>query len=262
MAQGDVTNALSLLQSEQDINNTEFTKLVKQAVVLEEQGKQALTLIKQDIPDLHGVPNDKNIEQPKAIINNEMKQELTVEAKVTVEAGQKHVEKQPVLENTPKQVLQQLIELVDTEEMQKSAPKVEKLIDTIVKAFETASLAKPEHSAYLLSKDMEITPSTVKALVDNIGSNGKLGTQLKELEKLVEVLEENKVDVKEIKQSIKKLFLTPENVQDKELVQETIKDIIKTSSKLESLILEHGLEDKADKTILSDIKNNLDFSKI
>lgn len=261
MAQGDVVNALSLLQSEQDINNTEFTKLVKQAVVLEEQGKQALSLIKQDIPDLHDAPKDKNIEQPKAIINNEVKQDLTAEVKATVEAGQKQVEKQPALESTPKQVLQQLVELIDTEEMQKSAPKIEKLIDTIVKAFETASLAKPEHSAYLISKDMDITPSTVKALVDNIGSKGKLGAQLEELEKLIEILEQDKVDVKELKQNIKRLFLRPEAVQDKELIQDTIKDIIKISSKLESLIREHGLEDKADKTILSDIKNNLDFSR-
>lgn len=261
MAQGDVVNALSLLQSEQDINNTEFTKLVKQAVILEEQGKQALSLTKQDTPDSIDTTKEKAIEQPKAVLNNEPKQDLTAEVKAAVETGQKQAEKPPALESTPKQVLQQLVELIDTEEMQKSAPKVERLIDTIVKAFEIASLAKPEHSAYLISKDMDITPSTVKALVDNIGSKGKLGAQLEELEKLVEILEKDKVEVKELKQDIKKLFLRPEAVQDKELLQETIKDIIKISSKLENLIKEHGLEDKADKTALSDIKNNLDFSR-
>lgn len=265
MAQGDVVSALSLLQSEQDINNTEFTKLVKQAVILEEQGKQALSLIKQDMQDIKAAPKDSNAELSKAIINKGIKQELSPEIKAAVEtvaeAGQEQTEKQPVSENTPKQVLKQLVELVNTEEMQKSAPKVEKLIDTIVKAFETAAMAKPEHSAYLLSKDIDITPSAVKALADNLGNKGKLGDHIVELERLVEILEENKADVKELKQNIKKLFLAPESVQDKDTIKETIKEVIKTSSKVEALIREHGLEDKVDKTVLSDIKNNLDFSR-
>lgn len=273
MAKPDIVKAFSLMQSEQNIQNTEFVKLAKQATVLEQQGKTALEVLKQDIPDMPEVQN-REVESPKAAASNavvnkeEIKEENIEQPKkimLQAEAGINQIDKQQTAEKKPEQELKQLVKLLNTEEMQKSVPKVERLIDTLLKVFETASKAQPEHSAYLISKDLEVTPAAVKALTDNIAGQGKLGMQVKELEKLVEVLdqklEQSSTDVKELKQTVKGLFLKPEELRDKEQVQEVLKEIIKTAHKAETILKANGLEDKVDRTVLADIKGNFDFQQ-
>jgi hypothetical protein len=113
----------------------------------------------------------------------------------------------------------------------------------------------------MLSKDIKITPAAVKAIVDHAKGENMLSKQLEGLEKLVESLEQNQVDVKDIKQELKKLFLKPEVLQDKIEVAENFKDIVKLGAKLELLIKEQGMEHKADNSVLQDIKGNVDFIK-
>lgn len=263
MAKADIVKALALMQSEQDINNTEVTKLVRQAISLEAEGEQALKVLQQNAPE---APEAKTIEPNKADIKDikvykDENIEQSKAAKANPETNPVQAERKSIAEGSPNQVLKQIVELIDTEEIKKSTPKVDKLIDTIAKVFETASKTKPEHSAYLISKAVEVTPTSLKAMVENQDSIGKLGTQIKELEKLVLVLEQNKADVGELKQAVEKLFLKPEALRDKDQIQENIKEIVKTAAKLESLVRAHGLEDKVDRTILSDIKGNLDFQQ-
>ncbi|HYE11155.1 MAG TPA: flagellar hook-length control protein FliK, partial [Patescibacteria group bacterium] len=74
-----------------------------------------------------------------------------------------------------------------------------------------------------------------------------------------ETMEKDQVDVKEIKQELKKLFLKPELLQDKEKAAESFKDIVKLGGKLETLIKEQGMESKIDTSVLQDIKSNMDF---
>ncbi|MDF2519838.1 MAG: Flagellar hook-length control protein FliK [Clostridia bacterium] len=273
MAQGDAVKALSLMQSEQELTNTEFTKLAKQTVLLEEQGKLAFKLLVQDSSEAPAAVN-KNAELTKteAEVSKSIRQEPRAEVKPQSEPVTKQVDMQPVLkegikqheaEATVKQILMQLTGLLDSDSVQsqENIPKLQKLIDTIVKLFETASAVKPEHSAYLISKDIEVTPSTVKSLIQNPKSEDKLGAQLERLDKLAEVLEQKGVDVKEVKEELKKSFLKPEALQDKEQVQESMKDAVKAAGKLEALIKEHGLEDRLDKSVLPDLKGNIDFLK-
>lgn len=273
MAQGDVVKALSLMQSEQELTNMEFTKLAKQTVLLEEQGKQAFKLLVQDSSEAPAAIN-KNAELTKteAEVSKSIRTEPRVEVKPQSEAVTKQTDMQPVLkegikqheaEAPVKQALMQLTGLLDSDgvQSQENMPKLQKLIDTVVKLCETASAVKPEHSAYLISKDIEVTPSTVKSLIQNQRSEDKLGAQLERLDKLAEVLEQNGVDVKEVKEELKKSFIKPEALLDKEQVQESMKDAVRAASKLEALIKEHGLEDRVDKSVLPDLKSNIDFLK-
>ncbi|MDF2592545.1 MAG: hypothetical protein K0S75_2011 [Clostridia bacterium] len=283
LAQGDAAKAVALLQSELNISKTEITRLVKMAAALEPQSQQKVKAMQKN--------GEAVADEIKSIIQNEAKQTegksletkqpevKQTETKPTenkLEVLQKQItaEKpmvQKAQEYNPKAVMEQLANVIKDENSQSEAvkqnlikqdgQKFEKLIDTIIKAFETVSQAKPEQAAYLLSKDIKITPETVKAIVDHTKGENKLSTQLEALEKLVEGLEKSHVDVKEIKQELKKMFLKPEVLQNKTEVTENFKDIMKLGAKLELLIKEQSMEHKADTSVLQDVKGNVDFIK-
>jgi hypothetical protein len=252
LAQGDAPKAIALLQSELNINNTEITKLVKMAALLEPQSQQALKALQ--------VKTESAENGVKPALQAETKQTQS-----TLEVSQKPIE------NNPKAAMQQLAaeieaqsskpEAVKQDLIKQAGQKFEKLIDTIMKAFEAVSQAKPEQAAYMLSKDIKITPASVKAIVDNTKGENNLSKQLEGTLELVETLEKNQVDVKEIKQELKKLFLKPELLQNKENVAENFKDIVKLGAKLEVLIKEQGLDHKVDTSVLQDVKGNIDFIK-
>jgi hypothetical protein len=265
LAQGDTPKAIALLQSELNINNTEITKLVKQAAVLEPQSQQILKALQ--------IKAEPVANEPKPNIQNELEQIKTNQTENTLEVSKKQGEVQKPIENNPKAVMQQLVaeveaetEISKTESVKQSmikqeGQKFEKLIDTIIKAFEAVSQTKPEQAAYMLSKDIKITPAAVKAIVDNTMGENKISNQLESTLKLVETLEKNQVDVKEIKQELKKLFLKPELLQNKEEVVENLKDILKLGAKLETLIKEQGMDHKVDMSVLQDVKGSIDFVK-
>jgi hypothetical protein len=263
LAQGDTPKAIALLQSELNINNTEITKLVKQAAVLEPQSQQIFKALQ--------IKAEPVANEAKPILQNELEQIKTSQTKNTLEVSKKQVEVQKPIENNPKAAMQQLAAEVEAEiskpeavkqnMIKQEGQKFEKLIDTIIKAFETVSQTKPEQTAYMLSKDIKITPAAVKAIVDNTMGENKLSNQLESTLKLVETLEKNQVDVKEIKQELKNLFLKPELLQNKEEVIENLKDIEKLGAKLETLIKEQGLDHKVDTSVLQDVKGSIDFVK-
>jgi hypothetical protein len=263
LAQGDTPKAIALLQSELNINNTEITKLVKQAAVLEPQSQQILKALQIKVEPVAN--------EAKSNIQNELEQIKTNQTENILEVSKKQGEVQKPIENNPKAAMQQLAAEVEAEiskpeavkqnMIKQEGQKFDKLIDTIIKAFETVSQTKPEQAAYMLSKDIKITPATVKAIVDNTMGENKLSKQLESTLKLVETLEKNQVDVKEIKQELKDLFLKPELLQNKEEVIESLKDIGKLGAKLETLIKEQGLDHKVDTSVLQDVKGSIDFVK-
>lgn len=263
LAQGDTAKAIALLQSELNINNTEITKLVKMAAVLEPQSQQVLKALQAKV---EAVANDAKSPIQNETIKNEAKL-----PDIKLEVTKIQAEIQKPIEITPKALMQQLAAEIEAETSKpvilkenltkQEGQKFDKLIDIIIKAFEIASKTKPEQAAYMLSKDIKITPATIKAIVDNTKGENKLSIQLDGIEKLVETLEKNDVDVKEIKQELRKLFLKPELLQSKEIVTENFKDIIKLGAKLENLLKEQGMDRKVDISALQDVKGNIDFIK-
>jgi DNA polymerase III delta prime subunit len=247
LAQGDAGKAIALMQSELNIHTTEITKLVKQSTALEPLSQQIAaalgTVDKLPLDSLgrQAYPNEphNNRQETGAIIS-----QLPDPANT--------------LESSTREVMARVAEQLGLNNT-KAAPGVEKLMENIIKVFEAASQAKPEHMAYLKSKDMEITPAAIKAMVDNGLGRNKLSMQLEGMEKLMDVLEQNHVDVKELKQEVKKLFLQPEALQEKEQVTENFKDILQLGAKLEALVKEHRLESKLEPNLLQDTKNNVEF---
>ena len=268
LAQGDTPKAIALLQSELNINNTEIPKLVKMAAALEPQSLQIAKV-------LQNKAESKAVEAKPAETKSTMENEIKLTPNA-LEASQKQSAVQKPLESNPKAIMQQLAaeieveaskpeasksEIVKQDLIKQEGQKFEKLIGTIIKAFETVSQAKPEQAAYMLSKDIKITPAALKAIIDNTKGENKLSVQLEGMEKLVETLDKNQIDVKEMKQELKKLFLKPELLQSKEKVAENFKDIIKLGAKLEILIKEQGMDHKVDTSVLQDVKGNIDFIK-
>lgn len=261
LAQGDAAKAVSLLQSELNINNTEVAKLVKMAAVLEPQSQQIVKVLQSSM--------EETVEA-KPVMQNEASQ-----ADKAIQIPLKQTEMHKPVEISPKAAMQQLTALVDKEAavepaiqgtqkqetIKQGMPQFEKLIDNITKVFEVVSQAKPEQTAYLMSKDIKITPTVVKAIVDNTAGTNKLAKQLDEIEQLIATLEKNQVDVKEIKHELKKLFIKPEEIQDKDKVAEIFKDMVKLGGKLETLIKEQGMDSKIDTSILQDIKGSMDFMR-
>lgn len=298
LAQGDASKAVALLQSELSIENTEFTQLVKITAAMEPQSREILNTLQKDAEavkealklsqqfDAEQRQNDQPITKQ---VQAERVQAETIQVKLTQSEQAQAKQPQEILkqadllksielmksdetqrqteiqkaavESNPKLIMQQLTSNIDADAVKREAPMLEKLIDTITDVFKAASKAKPEETAYLLAKDIKITPAAVKALTENITGGNKLSKQLEGLEKLAEQLEKNQVDIKEIKQELSKSYLKPEQLQDKEKLAENIKDIVKAADKLETVIREKGLEGKVDTAPLQELKNNLDLIK-
>jgi len=248
LAQGDSSKAIALLQSKLNISNTEVTKLVKMAAVLEPQSQQISQMMLSD-----DLVMPVEMEQPQKAEAQKAEKE--------VPGAQMQMQVSKASEDNPKAVLQKVAAQIDEEIMKQEMPKVGKLIDTIATVFEAVAKAKPEQTAYMFSKDMKVTPAAIKALIDHTAGENKLAGQLEGLEELVEHLERAQVDVKELKQELKKLFVKPEQLQDKEQVTDNFKEIVKLAGKLETIIKEQGLENKVDNTVLQDVKSSMDFMR-
>lgn len=255
LAQADPSKVIALLQTELNINDTEINTIMKQAAVVETQrskvadasvkiaeASKPAEVIAKTIPQVQTQETDKLPEMPQ----NSAKSSVLEKA----------------ADNNTKAIISELVRELDISATESHAPKLEKLVNTIAKALETAAHIKPEHTAYMKAKEIEITPKMMKSLVDNDFGLNKLSKQLEGLEKLVDTLEQKGADVKEVKQEFKKLFIKPEDFQDKEKVTESFKDILKTAAKVEQLVKEHGLESKVDTAVLQDTKTNLDFVRV
>lgn len=248
LSQGDATKAVALLQSQLNIQDTEMIALAKMTAAMEPKSQELLQTLQQD--DIE-IPAAKN---PTPMVETEQNQK-----EMPTASREPHAQKTE--ESNSKAVMQKVTSQMDEEVMKQEAPKVEKLVDNIVKVFETLSKAKPEQAAYMFSKEIKVTPGTLKAAIDHISGENKLAVQIEGLEKIMEHLEKNNVETKELKQELKKLFLSPEQLQDKEKIAENFKEVVKFAAKLETIIKEQGLENKVDNTMLQDLKNNLDFTK-
>lgn len=114
-----------------------------------------------------------------------------------------------------------------------------------------------EGLVYLISKNMAATPKNLGQLMKNIKSTDGIS---KLLDKLQSKLEEfNSPELKELKASIKKVFLELRSLEDTDEVSEQLKDIVKLGEKLESCLRNSGIKDPEIRDALSGLKDNIDF---
>lgn len=134
-----------------------------------------------------------------------------------------------------------------------------KLIGNIANTLASLDGKELEHVVFLLSKDMEVTPKNLSALADNIKNTGKVSELLDKLQQHID--KHDRQDLREVKEDIQKLFMRPEQLEDKEAVKERIKDVVRLGEKLENALSKGGINDMDIKNTLTNLKDNIDFIK-
>lgn len=127
-------------------------------------------------------------------------------------------------------------------------------VETILSAVKNADM---ESVAYLISKDMDATPRNLGMLVRNIENRDGISQFLDKLQQRLEV--KNDPKLQELKESIRKVFLEPRQVEDPEEVKEQIKDIAKLGERLENFMESGGRRDPEIREALSNLRDSLDF---
>lgn len=116
-----------------------------------------------------------------------------------------------------------------------------------------------EALTYLVSKEMSITPTNLGMLIKNIENKDGVSSFLDLLQKKIEG--ENSLELKEIKEAIKKVFMEPGQLEDSKEASEKLKDIALLGEKLEGYLNEKGGTDPEIRDALSNLRDSLDFIK-
>ena len=114
-----------------------------------------------------------------------------------------------------------------------------------------------EALTYLASKEIEITPKNLGMLIKNIENSDGIAQFIDKLQKRI-IVEDNP-ELREIKESIKKVFLEPRQVENSKEVAEQLKDIVKLGEKLENYLDSRGNKDPEIRDALSNLRDNIDF---
>lgn len=114
-----------------------------------------------------------------------------------------------------------------------------------------------EALAYLASKELKATPKNLEQLLSNIKNKDDISKFLNKLQTRLDEL--SGPELKEIKDSIKKIFLEPRQVEDSDKVTDQLKDIAKLGEKLESYLRSSGNKDPEIRDALSNLRDDIDF---
>lgn len=114
-----------------------------------------------------------------------------------------------------------------------------------------------EAVTYLASKEISITPKNLGLLIKNIENSDGISQFLDKLQQRITV--EDNPELKEIKESIKKVFLEPKQVEKSKEVAEQLKDIAKLGEKLENYLDSSGKKDPEIRDALSNLRDSIDF---
>ncbi|HYF83114.1 MAG TPA: flagellar hook-length control protein FliK [Clostridia bacterium] len=114
-----------------------------------------------------------------------------------------------------------------------------------------------EALTYLVSKEIEITPKNLGMLMKNIENSDGISQFIDKLQQRI-IVEDNP-ELREIKESIKKVFLEPRQVENSKEVAEQLKDIVKLGEKLENYLDSRGNKDPEIRDALSNLRDNIDF---
>lgn len=114
-----------------------------------------------------------------------------------------------------------------------------------------------EALTYLVSKEMKITPGNLGMLIRNIENSDGISQFLDKLQKRTEG--EDAPELREIKESIKKIFLEPRQLEKSKETAEQLKDIARLGEKLESYLNKSGDKDPEIRDALSNLRDSIDF---
>ena len=135
-------------------------------------------------------------------------------------------------------------------EIKMLAAKVESILSSIKNT-------DMEAITYLVSKEMEITPRNLGMLIKNIENRDVISQFLDKLQE--KIIRDDNPKLKAISESIRKVFLEPRQIEDREEVARQLKDIASLGEKLESYLKTGGDKDPEIREALSNLKDCIDF---
>ncbi|MHB1393840.1 MAG: flagellar hook-length control protein FliK [Clostridia bacterium] len=277
---------VGLLLSGLDIKNTTVDVLNK--IVLKwspdlvnpeaEEGNEVQSASTNTV-NIEAKENSRKTEQPVNIkVNQALAEEgnenesiESVKEPITVlKTGSSEIKKEPIAE----MVVQKQVQDSDTPIEDNKETELLKVLEKLgikagseVKSFAgqvesiLASIKNTDMEAvtYLTSKEMEITPKNLGLLIKNIENSDGISQFLDKLQQRIAV--EDNPELKEIKESIKKVFLEPRQVENSKEVAEQLKDIVKLGEKLEIYLDSSRNKDPEIRDALSNLRDNIDFIK-
>lgn len=114
-----------------------------------------------------------------------------------------------------------------------------------------------EAIAYLVSKEMKITPKNLGMIIKNIENSDGISQFLDKLQHRIAA--GNNPELKAIKESIRKIFLEPREIEDGKEVALKLKNMAKLGEKLESYLSRREDYGPEIRDALSNLKDSIDF---
>lgn len=194
---------------------------------------------------------DSMTENKEAVINKETgtNKEAVIRAAIQAAFGENDTE---TVENKGAELLKVLTRLgvEPGDEVKRLAGQVEDIL---------ASIRNTDMEAltYLVSKEMKITPGNLCMLIRNIENSDGISQFLDKLQKKTEC--EDAPELREIKESIKKIFLEPRQLEEGKEASEQLKDIARLGEKLEKFLDKSGSTDPEIRDALANLRDSIDF---
>lgn len=114
-----------------------------------------------------------------------------------------------------------------------------------------------EALTYLVSKEIKVTPGNLNMLLKNIENEDGISKFLDRLQARLEG--SDSLELREIKDSIRKVFLEPEKLEGSKEASEQLKEIARLGEKLESYLNQNGDKDPEIREALSNLRDSIDF---
>ncbi|MFZ5352586.1 MAG: flagellar hook-length control protein FliK [Bacillota bacterium] len=286
LEQGSVENKLGLLLSINDIKNTEVSTLSKISLLAEPEVREAVKQIVSTnepqteaidikaeaavIDDESGEPavkSEKTALKPQMTVEHKGAEEIqqkganTINAKALVnDSAENRIKEDIRLSSKPnaEQIEQQLFKALQKLDIPVGS-EAKTLIANAAKALAVISESSLEEAVYLLSKDIAVTPENLSLLKSNIRNENKLDEFLSRLEKQVQLHDNG--EIKELKEEIKRIFVSPKQIENREEVAEKLKDIVKLGERIEAALKQESIIDPEIKNTLANLKENIDFMR-
>lgn len=271
----DVLNKLVLSWSSESLNKetpkvvseTTVNNGVSEIIVPEEAGQEGpkskpaianMATIKVDKKDESTVNTKEIISENKPVTTEVHKAVIINKAPVNEEGVQTAVKGNAVVTDNNNGA--ELIKVLERLEI-KTESEVRVFANQLSDILTKIKNVDMEAITYLVSKEMKITPRNISMLLKNIENSDGISQFLDKLQQRMDAESntDHNPELKLIKESIKRIFLEPRQIEDGKEVAHQLKDMAKLGERLEKYLNSSKNNDPEIKEALSNLKDSIDF---
>ncbi len=256
LAQSSPEGKLGLILSGLNIKNTDVTILSKAALINEAEVK----ILVDKLTDNTSEKAFNSVSTTVKTLDDKLTETISEKAVIIKpEANQQSSSSSSIAANpktSAEQVKTEINQILNKLQIPLNSDSV-KFISDIAKSLAVVNNSTMEEAAYLLSKDIEVTPNNLEVIRTNINNEVKLDDFLSKLQKQIDT--QDNQQLRELKDEIKRVFMHPKQIENKEEVKEKLKDIIKLGDKIDKAINNQNINETEVKSTLVNLRENIDF---